>query len=245
MPAKAAAADGAQVRPAVGDPSKLDSMWKQRILMEHSLYSSRPLPGLRRRRAPEGLEWAQPRPPSSRGAAQALRASSAPTLGGSLDGLDFLPGDIVKIKGMSRRKDLNGLHGTVMEGDPDDSGRVCVKLRPNTSSGTAKVVRVKSSRLQQPPRQLEPPREQWRLHRLPTSAGRLFVSGDVGDLDSDVDHFRMNDKGRDSMEFKILEQRVTGQRANPGPEQVLHGHRGFARLPCGSFYYGQGRVHLV
>mmetsp|Transcript_21520 Transcript_21520/g.49191 ORF Transcript_21520/g.49191 Transcript_21520/m.49191 type:complete len:245 (+) Transcript_21520:101-835(+) len=244
MPAKAGGADVAEGRPIASDPSKLDSMWKQQVLTEHSLYNSRPLPGLRRRGELEGLEWI-PRPPSSRGGAQALRASSAPTLGGSIGGLDFLPGDIVKIKGMSRRKDLNGLHGTIMEGDPDDSGRVCVKLRPTTSGSTSKVVRVKSSRLQQPPQQQDSVQGRARQFGLRTHAGRLFVSGDVGDLDSDVDHFRMNDRGRDGMEFKILEQRVTGLRPKPGQEQVLHGHRGFARLPCGSFYYGQGRVHLV
>mmetsp|Transcript_56067 Transcript_56067/g.133547 ORF Transcript_56067/g.133547 Transcript_56067/m.133547 type:complete len:256 (-) Transcript_56067:173-940(-) len=255
MPPAAPLGDVAEVsaRPAVGDPAKWDAMWKQLVGTEHRTYNGSPLQASDRRRLHEGFVW-ELRPSSSKVSppGHPPRASSAPTLGAGLGGLDFIPGDVVTIRNMGKRTDLNGLKGTVIPAEPDNSGRVCVKLRPLTSGGSAKVVRVKPSRLQSregtrptaPSRRNRQVMQSSRPLALATSAGRLFISGDVSDVDDDVDHFLMNDRGRESMEFKLLEQHVTGARKTPCQSQFLCGHRGFERTPCGNFF-GKGRVRAI
>lgn len=61
-----------------------------------------------------------------------------PSEGGSPSST-FGMGDAVRIAGMRRRPDLNGLHGSVVLCVPDSHGRVCVQLCPHHPRGGPKA----------------------------------------------------------------------------------------------------------
>ena len=54
----------------------------------------------------------------------------------------------------------------------------------------------------------------------------------------------MNDRGRERMEFKLLEDAVTKRRPEPSPEQIACGHRSFERTLYGNFV-APGRVRAM
>merc|ERR1719253_2207865 len=65
-------------------------------------------------------------------------------------------GDSVRISGMHRRKDLNGVSGVLVQGFPDETGRVCVHIPAPSPSmrglthpvpDAGKVMRVRPDRL--------------------------------------------------------------------------------------------------
>mmetsp|Transcript_93657 Transcript_93657/g.303216 ORF Transcript_93657/g.303216 Transcript_93657/m.303216 type:complete len:201 (+) Transcript_93657:170-772(+) len=57
-------------------------------------------------------------------------------------------GEKVRIEGIRRRADLNGLHGDIVQGVPDEYGRVCVQLQAKDGDpAKRKVIRVELAKL--------------------------------------------------------------------------------------------------
>merc|ERR1719456_292444 len=68
-------------------------------------------------------------------------------------------GDSVRIAGMSRRQELNGMSGILVQDCPDDAGRVCVHIPatsqmsgflPLSPQDAGKVMRIRADRLRAP-----------------------------------------------------------------------------------------------
>eukprot|EP00931_Biecheleriopsis_adriatica_P078527 TRINITY_DN51986_c0_g1_i1.p1 TRINITY_DN51986_c0_g1~~TRINITY_DN51986_c0_g1_i1.p1 ORF type:complete len:244 (-),score=31.64 TRINITY_DN51986_c0_g1_i1:25-720(-) len=128
------------------DPAKESTAYKQQVEKEEFLFRSffRPLKADSAKAhaaflGPEAFLSPPPRKPG-------LVARSPHGEGNAKYGL----GDQVRIGGMNRRKELNGVLGRVVNHTPDEFGRIYVDVgKSQTGSGPAKVVKVRPERLEQ------------------------------------------------------------------------------------------------
>mmetsp|Transcript_45313 Transcript_45313/g.129368 ORF Transcript_45313/g.129368 Transcript_45313/m.129368 type:complete len:202 (-) Transcript_45313:6-611(-) len=85
---------------------------------------------------------------SSAGALQSIsRQTASPSGSASAGDHGFVVGSPVYIRDMRRRKELNGSVGKIVRDEPDEHGRVSVRLSALGGAQTPKVMRVHASRL--------------------------------------------------------------------------------------------------
>merc|ERR1740138_868743 len=115
----------------MGDPVKADATMKALIGTEKRLFRAfhRMDPATLQSRCSGEV---------SRGGSlmQSELPSQTAGLGASSSTAGLQTGDAVRIIGMSRRKELNGRLGSIVEGEPDEHGRVRVQFLPPLSGAT-------------------------------------------------------------------------------------------------------------
>lgn len=230
-----------------GDTVKANQIWSQLIAKEKRSYQPayKPLETILKSKAEAIL------------ACQAVdaehahrdRPSSAPA-GPRSRGIQL--GDSVRISGMSRRKELNGVSGVLVHQFPDETGRVCVHI-PSSSPfapGSAhpdagKVMRVRADRLRA---SADRPSTASSCSTAPTAlvspVRSASCSGSVGRAGHDRRRSGAQERGAPNRRrpglYASSNRHVHDLLPPSGPPAIGTGHRGFDRKATGGFYRPRG-----